>query len=79
MTWRAERSGPSTGSPSSSSNGFPASSNWGTPALRKYFETMMSAATWDHCAGISASFISKTIEPSGLVMRESRRDHSTVP
>jgi len=45
--------------------------------LRKYFDTMMSAATWDHDAGISASVISKTTEPSGFVILESRRDHST--
>ena len=32
----------------------------------------MSAATCDQEVGTSASFISKTTEPSGLVMRESR-------
>jgi hypothetical protein len=37
---------------------------------------MMSAATWDQPAGISASVISNTTDPSGLVMRLSRRDHS---
>ena len=78
MTWRAERSGPKRGSPSSLRIMVPSSLNWGTPALRKYLDTMMSAATWDHEAGISASVISNTIEPSGLVIRESRRDHSTV-
>ena len=45
---------------------------WGTPALRKYLETMISAATCDQPAGISTSFISKTTEPSGLVIREVR-------
>jgi len=37
----------------------------------------MSAATWDQPIGTSASFISKTIEPSGLVIRESFVIHST--
>ncbi len=75
-TWRADRSGPVTGSPASSRIGSPSSSNWGTPALRKYFDTMMSAATCDQPAGISASVISKTTDPSGFLMLESRRDHS---
>jgi hypothetical protein len=64
--------------PSSSKVGLLFLSSTGTPALRKYFETMMSAATWDQVDGISASFISNTTEPSGLVMRESRFDHCTV-
>ncbi len=77
MTWRAERSGPRTGLPSSSTSGLPRSSIWGTPALRKYFDTMMSVATCDQAAGISASFISNTTEPSGLLIRLVRRLHST--
>jgi hypothetical protein len=47
--------------------------------LRKYFDTMMSVATCDQPAGISASVISNTTEPSGLAMRESRRAHSMEP
>ena len=69
-------SGPVTGSPLSSRSGCPSSSKWGTPALRKYFETMMSVATCDQPDGISTSVISKTIEPSGLVIRESRPANS---
>ena len=76
MTCFAERSGPVSGVPSAVSFGWPCSSSWGTPALRKYLETMMSVATWDQEAGTSASFISKTTEPSGLVIREVRWVHS---
>src|SRR3954471_1701156 len=39
---------------------------------------MMSVASWLHCRGISASFISKTTEPSGLEMRLVRFSYSTV-
>ncbi len=45
--------------------------------MRKYFDTMMSAATCDQAVGISASSISKTTEPSGLLIRLVRRLHST--
>ncbi len=79
MTCFAERSGPVTGVPSSLRMTLPCSSYWGTPALRKYLETMMSVATCDQAAGISASFISKTTEPSGLVIREVRVVHSMEP
>src|SRR5438067_9513916 len=54
-----------------------AASVCGTPALRKYLLTMMSVASWLQLLGISASFISKTIEPSGLVIRLVRFSNST--
>ncbi len=37
----------------------------------------MSVATWDHDDGTSAASISNTTDPSGLVIRLSRRSHST--
>jgi len=40
---------------------------------------MMSVANCDQLRGISASFISKTTLPSGLVMRLVRFSYSTVP
>ena len=57
-------------SPFSSLISFPSLSTCGTPAFLKYFETIMSVATCDHVEGISTSFISKTTEPSGLVILE---------
>ncbi len=39
---------------------------------------MMSVATCDHEAGISASVISNTIEPSGLLILESRYSHAML-
>src|SRR4051794_3060866 len=63
--------------PCASRSGCPLSSVCGTPALRKYLLTMMSVASWLHCFGISASFISKTTEPSGLEMRLVRFSYST--
>src|SRR5215212_8444099 len=39
---------------------------------------MMSVASCDHCRGISASGISKTTEPSGLVIRLVRFSYCTV-
>src|SRR5439155_12701283 len=57
--------------------GLPSESTCGTPALRKYLLTMMSVASCDHGLGISASFISKTTEPSGLLMRLVRFSYST--
>ena len=59
-------------------SGSPSAPICGTPALRKYLDTMMSVATCDHDAGISASAISKTTEPSGLVIRDVRFVHSTL-
>jgi len=50
----------------------------GTPALRKYLLTMMSVASWLHDVGTSASSISKTTVPSGLLIRLERFVHSTV-
>src|SRR3989440_6330494 len=78
MTCLADFSGPVTTLPWLSRSGEPvAGSLCGTPALRKYLLTMMSVASWLHCRGISASFISKTTDPSGLVMRLVRRSYST--
>src|SRR3954462_15457914 len=77
MTCFADFSGPLTMLPLLSRWGWADSSVWGTPALRKYLLTMMSVASWDHWRGISASVISKTTEPSGLVMRLVRRSYST--
>src|SRR5438309_7390981 len=57
--------------------GLPSLSTCGTPALRKYLLTMMSVASCDQLTGISASFISKTIDPSGLVMRLVRFSYAT--
>ena len=78
MTCRALVSGPVTGAPSSCNTALPLASDCGTPALRKYLLTMMSVASWLHAAGISASFISKTTLPSGLLMRLVRLAYSTV-
>jgi hypothetical protein len=58
--------------------GTPSWSNWGTPALRKYLLTTMSVASWLHSFGISASFISKTTEPSELWILLVRVVHSMV-
>jgi hypothetical protein len=69
MTCLALRSGPVTTLPLSSRCCLPCSSSCGTPALRKYLLTMMSVASCDHWLGTSASFISNTTEPSGLVIR----------
>src|ERR1043165_3367107 len=65
MTWRAGLSGPVV------------PPSCGTPALRKYFETMMSVASWLHEEGTSASSILKTMEPSGLLILLDRLTHST--
>src|SRR5437763_7222121 len=77
MTCFADFSGPVTMLPWVSRSGLPSESVWGTPALRKYLLTMMSVASCDHCLGISASFISKTTLPSGLVIRLVRLSYST--
>ena len=50
----------------------------GTPALRKYFEAMMSVASWVQDLGTSRSFSSNTVEPSGLVIFEVRLSHSIM-
>jgi hypothetical protein len=71
-------SGPVTGLPALSSMAVPFASSCGTPALRKYLLTTMSVASWLHAAGISASFISKTVEPSEFEMRLDRLVQSTV-
>ena len=65
-------------SPFSSLSTLPSMSVCGTPAFLKYFETMMSVATWDHVEGISTSFISKTTDPSGFVIFELRLSHSIL-
>src|SRR3954468_14237054 len=78
MTCFALRSGPVTMLPWESRMGWPDLSLCGTPALRKYLLTMMSVANCDHWRGISASGISKTMLPSGLVMRLVRFSYSTV-
>src|SRR4051812_29735176 len=65
MTWRADFSGPV----------FP--SACGIPAFLKYLLTMMSVASCDQVSGTSASFISKTTEPSGLVILLDRVTHFT--
>ena len=39
---------------------------------------MMSVASWLHWRGISASFISNTTEPSGLLIRLVRFSYSTL-
>src|SRR5918994_542070 len=70
MTSFADFSGPVTV--------FPLASICGTPALRKYLLTMMSVASWLHCLGISASFISNTTLPSGLLMRLVRFSYVTL-
>ena len=54
----------------------PSASTCGTPAFRKYLLTTMSVASWLQVDGISASFISKTTEPSALPMRLERVVHS---
>src|SRR5439155_15479944 len=78
MTCLADFSGPVTTLPLLSRRGEPvAGSTCGTPALRKYLLTMMSVASWDQGLGISASFISKTTDPSGLVIRLVRFSYST--
>src|SRR5207248_8229842 len=77
ITCLALFSGPVTTLPAASRTVWPFSSCWGTPALRKYLLTMMSVASCDHCLGISASVISKTTEPSGLLIRLVRRSYST--
>src|SRR5258705_10024807 len=77
MTCLALFSGPVTMLPWVSRSGLPSESVCGTPALRKYLLTMMSVASWDHWRGISASFISKTMLPSGLLIRLVRRTYST--
>src|SRR3954447_16361977 len=79
MTCLALFSGPVTTLPRESRTGRPFASTCGTPALRKYLLTMMSVASCDHCRGISASFISKTTDPSGLLIRLVRFSYSTVP
>src|SRR3954469_5440429 len=65
MTWRADFSGPV----------FP--SACGIPAFLKYLLTMMSVASCDQVSGTSASFISKTMEPSGFVILLGRLTHLT--
>src|SRR5688500_3448205 len=50
----------------------------GTPALRKYFEAMMSVASWLQDFGISRFSSLKTVEPSGFEIFELRRSHSIM-
>src|SRR5690606_27625986 len=49
----------------------------GTPAFLKYLLTMMSVASWLQVSGTSASFISKTTDPSGFEILEDRLTHFT--
>ena len=56
----------------------PVEASPGVSGPRKYFEATTLVAFWDHVAGISISFCSKTGLPSAPSMLAVRTSHSSL-